>query len=146
MFQCLAKQDNKAQIIGKPFVELPFDFGKPRVQVMPDGTIKPGRDLYHDFVRPALSERNIMRLRFCPECQRLFVAMHSDQKVCERKACKTTTGRADSEINILAITPQMLGPPARRQPRPNRFGRGVGGAEHRRSGIVSSKSGRRGAS
>lgn len=54
-----------------------------RLYIDPDGRIQSGGDFFLACFLPALEGKEVHRLRICPECDRLFVAIRSDQPSCK---------------------------------------------------------------
>jgi CGNR zinc finger len=54
------------------------------IQVMPNGAMLPGLDLFRDFLLPALRERDVSRIKICSAsgCGRLFLATRKNRAVC----------------------------------------------------------------
>jgi hypothetical protein len=50
-----------------------------------EGLIQTGEDFFLDHFLPALKGKEVLRLRICPMCNRLFVAIRKDQPCCEGK-------------------------------------------------------------
>jgi hypothetical protein len=55
------------------------------LNITPTYSIDPGPELFGDTLLRALAGRDVRRIRQCPECSRLFVAVPADKTACRRK-------------------------------------------------------------
>jgi hypothetical protein len=74
----------KVSLAGVPPVEL---------LVGRDGLISRTMNFFHDQFLPALQGCDVRRIKVCPICNRLFVALRHDQPACSRKCANARRAR-----------------------------------------------------
>lgn len=94
----LIVRDALRTLVAKRAERLPIQMpssAAPRVQIMPDGSIRPSKDLVRDFLLPALEGANIDEIQLCPNCDRLVLAVRKrDFQTCSPECANVERARA----------------------------------------------------
>jgi len=100
----LAVRDALRMLVKKKAKRLPIELPVPniptRVQIMPDGTAWLAPNLVRDFLAPALHRIDLEVLQFCPNCDRLVLAVRKrTYQTCSPECANVERARAHRAKN-----------------------------------------------